>query len=234
MPETMTKEKNTPNLTEQDVIEWLKAHPKFFLKRPDVLDILEPPKAVSGKGIADFQSHMIKRLKDDREDVIESAREIVETSRANMNNLSRIQTAILMLLEARNFEDFVHTLTMDFVAILDVDIVALIVETDGTSIPHINMSGVRAVPAGTIELLMKKQKIILESQITGLDEIYGGGAGLVKSQALLDLNIAPDAPAAMIAFGSRNPDLFQNGQGTDLVLFLGHVIERCFLTWLDV
>jgi|GEM_PF-5814629 len=82
------------------------------------------------KNVADFQSYMIKRLKDDREDVIQSAREIVENSRANMNNQTRIHNAILLLLEATSFQDFIHTMTMDFAAMLDVDIISLVIEID--------------------------------------------------------------------------------------------------------
>jgi uncharacterized protein YigA (DUF484 family) len=90
------------------------------------------------------------------------------------------------------------------------------------------------VPSGTIHLLTKGQHAVLESNISGLDEIYGGGAGLVKSQMLMRLDISRHAPPAIVAFGSRNPQQFQPGQGTDQIGFLGGVIERCFRTWLSL
>lgn len=232
MPGPMTQSNDTQNLSEDDVIAWLRDNPRFLQDNPEVCEFLLPPQAEGGKGIVDFQAYMIQRLKDDKQDVIDSARELVETSRSNMNNLTRIQRAVLLLLEAHNFEDFIRTITLDFAALLDVDIVALVVETDDNVIPHVDMAGVRLVSAGTIDLLMRDQAIALESAMHGLEQLYGGGATLVKSQALMRLNIGVNTPPALLAFGSRDPELFYAGQGTEMISFLGQVVERCFRSWL--
>lgn len=233
MSEIMSETVQSSSLTADDIIEWLGNNPDFLQQNPQVCDLLVPPERRKGKDVADFQSYLIQRLKDDKEEVIESTREIVETSRANMGNQARIHKAILMILEAQNFEDFIHVITMDFAALLDVDIISLIVEADGDVIPHIGMTGVRAVNAGMLESLMQDKLIILENQINGLEELYGGGAKLVKSQTLLRLNIAPGLPAALLAFGSRDPDMFQPDHGTEMIIFLGQVTERCFCAWLN-
>ena len=220
------------NLTDDDIVEWLRKNPKFLQRNPDAFDSLVTPKEKKGKGVADFQYYMVERLKADRDDVIEATREIVENSRANMNNLARIHRAVLMLLEANSFDDFIRTITMDFVSLLNVDIISFVVENDTTHIPQVDLTGVRIVPPGTIDALTEGNLLVLEAGIKGTDQIYGGGAGLVRSQALLRLTIGPDIPPALIAFGSRDPHLFHEGQGTDLVSFLGQAIERCFRTWL--
>ncbi len=234
--DTMTHPPADPEsrLSERDVINWLRDNPDFLKKHPELLDHMTAPKEKFGKGVADFQHYMVQRLKADRDEVLESAREIVENSRANMNSQTRIHRAILMLLEAQTFEAFVSTITLDFPSLLDIDIVSLIVETDGQVVPQIHMQGVRAVPPGTIHLLMKDKPIMLETDIQGLDEIYGGGAGLVKSQALMKLHVGEEAPAAMIAFGSRDPKAFESTQGTELIAFLGCVTERLFQAWLHI
>ena len=232
MSDTMTNE--LPPLTDDDVMEWLKANPKFLSRNPEASEFLVPPtRKDNDKKVADFQSYMIKRLKDDREDIIQSAREIVETSRANMNTQTRIQNAVLLLLESGSFQDFIQTMTMDFASLLNVDIVSLIIETDDGSIPQIDMTGVRIVGPGTINLLTSNHNIVLEPAIRGLDELYGGAANLVKSQTLMQLNIADHLPRAMLAFGSRDPNMFQPGMGTEQIAFLGRVIERCFWSWLS-
>jgi uncharacterized protein YigA (DUF484 family) len=233
MSVVMSENNKTSDLSKTEIIEWLRANPDFLSDNPEVCDFLTPPLSVSGKGLADFQAYMIKRLKDDKDEVIESAREIVETTRVNMNNQVRIHKAVLMVLEAVNFEDFIRTITLDFAALLDIDIISLVVEADGEVVPHINMPGVRLMTPGTVALLMKEHDVVLESNIMGLEEIYGGGAGLVKSQTLLRLHIGGDTPPALLAFGSRDPDLFQPGQGTEQILFLGRVVERCFKSWLS-
>jgi hypothetical protein len=93
---------------------------------------------------------------------------------------------------------------------------------------------VRAVTEGTIQLVTEGKDIMLEQNIAGLPEVYGGGHGLVKSQALMCLHLSKGMSPILIAFGSRDPDLFQAGQGTEQLVFLGQVIERCFRRWLDL
>lgn len=235
MADLMTDaENNKDTISEDDVIAWLKKHPDFLSRNPDICELLLPPKTEQGKGVADFQHFMIKRLREDRESIIDEAREIVETSRTNMNNQSRMFKAVIMLLDSQTFEEFIRTITMDMASILDVDIITLLVESDDHIIPHVNLSGVKAVPAGTVDNFMKGQRVKLEDNIQGNENVYGGGAGLVKSQLTMKLTVAPDMPPALLAFGSRDPQQFIPGQGTELIAFLGHVIERYMRIWLNV
>lgn len=220
--------------TAEDVLDYLRDNPQFLNKHPEAVDLLVPPKTGQGKGVADFQTYMIQRLKADKEEVISSTKEIVATSRANMNNQHRVHKAVLLLLEAAHFDDFIRTITMDLATILDVDIAVLVVESNGDEIPHVHTSGIRVIPPGTVDKWMGGKNVLLQDNISGIEAIYGGGATLVKSQILLRVDISMDTPPAILAFGSRNADMFQEGQATDQVLFLARVIERCFRAWLNL
>ena len=234
MSETIIDNDLKDKLEAKDVIAWLRDHPDFFQKNPDILDHLLPPQEKTGKSVADFQSYLIERLKADKQEVLATTQEIVETSRANMSNQSRIQRTVVRLLDAKNLDELIHALTIDIVNILSVDICALIVESNGQDIPHVHFSGVRVVPAGTINQWMPDQSCLLQDNIAGIEAIYGGGAGLVQSQLLLKLTISPDTPPALIAFGSRDSEMFQDGMGTENVQFLANVIERCLRLRLDI
>ena len=72
------------------------------------------------------------------------------------------------------------------------------------------------------------------SKVEGDPEIYGGAADLVRSDAVLRLSISKVAPAGLIAFGTRHPGYFHAGQGTELMSFLGRVIEFGIRSWLDL
>ena len=220
--------------TAEDVLDYLRDHPHFLQKHPEAVDLLVPPKAGQGKGVADFQTYMIQRLKADKEEVLSSTKEIVATSRANMNNQYRIHKAVLMLLEAASFDEFISTITMDLGTLLDVDISVLVVESNGDEIPHVHTSGIRVIPPGTVDNWMGGKNVMLQDNISGIEAIYGGGATLVKSQILLRVDISMNTPPAILAFGSRNADMFQDGQATDQVLFLARVIERRFRAWLKL
>lgn len=221
-------------IEESDVTAWLERHPDFLARHPAMLDVLHLPGAKRTKGVADFQSHMIKRLRTDRDEVLESAREVIETSRANMNNQTRMHKCVLMLLDARTFEEFIRTITMDFAAVLDVDVITLLIENEQAGQVQQLLPGIRSAGRGMIDAWLSDQDFALEANATGNPDIFGAGAGLVKSQAFLRVDIAPQAPPAMIAFGSRDPQLFQPGQGTELVGFMGQVIARLMRIWLDL
>jgi uncharacterized protein YigA (DUF484 family) len=81
---------------------------------------------------------------------------------------------------------------------------------------------------------MGDKTVMLQDNISGIEPIYGGGATLVQSQILLRIDISGDTPPAIIAFGSRDPNMFSDGQATDQILFLARVIERAFRRWLDL
>ena len=227
-------QENLSTLSAEEVIDFLRQNPKFLQQNPEACDFLIPPKNGNGKNVADFQSFMIERLKDDKEKVMESTQAIVENARSNMNNQQRIHKVVLRLLEARNFEEFIHIITMDLSTMLDTDISVLVVESNGNDIPHITTSGIRVLPEGTIDNWMQGQDVLLQSNISGIEAIYGGGANLVQSQALLRVDISMDTPPAILAFGSRDPNMFEDGQGIELVSFLARVVERAFRSWLNL
>lgn len=221
-------------ISAKDVIAFLKANPKFLQQNPEVCDFLIPPQSGDGKKVKDFTSFMIQRLKNDKEAVLNTTREIVENARNNMNNQQRIHSAILRLLEARSFDEFIQIITMDLSTMLDTDISVLVVESNGQDIPNIHTNGIRVVPAGTIDKWMKGQNILLQSDISGIEAVYGGGAALVQSQAMLRVDISMNTPPAILAFGSRDPKMFQAGQGVEQVSFLARVVERAFRQWLNL
>lgn len=234
MSDTVADTKNKDEISVQDVLDFLRAHPQFLKQNPEACDLLVPPSGEKGKGVADFQSYMIERLKADKEEVITTTREIVENTRANMNNQQRIHAAVLRLLEANSFDDFIRCITIDLASILDVDIAVLVVESNGREIPQVDTAGIRILPGGTVDEWMQDKNVLLQDNISGIEPIYGGGATLVQSQILLRVDISMDTPPAILAFGSRDPDMFQEGQATDQIIFLARVIERCFRTWLNL
>ena len=137
MSDSQVSEDYSPAMTDtdaNDVIAFLRKNPKFLIEYPEACDLLMPPQSVDGRKVADFQSFMIQRLKDDKADVMNMTAELVENARNNMNNQQRIHKAVLRLLEARNFEEFIQFITMDLSALLDTDISVLVVESNGHDI----------------------------------------------------------------------------------------------------
>jgi len=232
MSESPTSPANQLTITTQDVMNYLRDNPTFLDHNPEALDLLKVPAMQAGKGVADFQTYMIDKLKSDKAEIEKATREIVANARNNMNNQQRIHSAVLRLLEAQSFDDFIQCVTMDLATILDVDIAVLVVEADGASIPHVHNTGIRVVPEGTADKWMNASPVLMQDNISGIEAIYGGGATLVQSQILLRIDVSMGTPPAILAFGSRDPNMFNADQASDQILFLARVIERAFRAWL--
>jgi uncharacterized protein YigA (DUF484 family) len=221
-------------LTAEDVAAWLRENPDFLSQRPELAAEMTPPRLERGRGVVDFQAFMVERLRSDLGRIKDQQRELLATTRANLSSQNRIHAAVLFLLDARSFEQFIQTVTTELAVLLDLDVACLVVESNGLELPHVHVSGVRVVAPGTVDATLGRKGVLLRADVEGDPEIYGQAAGLVRSEALIRLRVSDDTPQGILAFGSRDPDMFHQGQGTELVSFLARVVERCIRSWLDL
>jgi hypothetical protein len=214
---------------------YLRRHPDFLAERPDLLDVLTPPARPRGNGVVDLQQVMVERLRHKLSDVTQLRDDLVATGRSNLAIQARVHEAILALLRARSFEEFVETITTDLAVILDLDVVTIGVEQAAEGAAWKPISGVYCLKAGSIDrLLGRNGNMLLREDIAGDPAIFDGAAGLVRSDALIRLSIGKSAPPALLALGSRQSGAFHAGQGTELLSFLSHVLEVSFRAWLHL
>jgi len=225
-----------PSLTDKDIVHYLRQHPDFLGRHIDLLDVLIPPSSgTTGEGVVDFQTILVEKLKADKTRISQQQRELIEAAQHNMSNWSRIQSAALALLEAEDFEDFVNIIAQDFPVILDVEVCCLVVESYGTEVPVFKHPCLSVVKPGAVkDRLGKDGYACLQGDVYGDEDIYGPAASLVKSEALLRLDIAPKSHKGILAFGSGEVDTFQPDQGIEQIAFLGQVTERYIRRFLDL
>ena len=221
----------------ESVAAFLRQHPDFLsaflagnVQDGDAADspILRPD------GVIDLQAARVERLRGEVDGLRRQQRAIVSASRANLNSQHRAHTAALFLLDAQNFEQLIQTIGTDLAVLLDIDVACLIVEANGTSGGRAQIAGVRVVGPGQIDARLGRANVVLTADTVGEPDLFGEGAGLVRSQALLRLTVSESTPPALLALGSREPDGFDPGMRTDLLVFLGRVLERCIRSWLDL
>ena len=215
------------------VTAYLRAHPDFLQRHLDLIPDLAAPMIDHGPGVLDFQYFMVERLRSDLRRLAQEQRDLIASSRANLTSQSRIHAGILFILDAQSIEHLIQTITTDLAVLLDLDVACLLIEAYGRSYPRVPPAGLRVVAAGAIDRWLGRKEVVLGTNIIGDPAIFGSGAGLVRSQALIRLHLGPDTPPALLAFGSRDHAPFQAGQGTELMSFLGRVIERCLRSWLE-
>jgi len=227
----------SPDLpTPEAVAAFLRAHPDFLSDRPELLSVITPPRtdADSGGSVVDFQAFMVERLRSQNKALANQRREIVATARENLHNQGRIHRSILFLLDAPDFEQFLQALTADLALLLDLDVVALVVEGGERTVRLDIPQRIRIAAPGSVRYFTGGQKVALYDHLPGDPMVFGEFADLVRSQLFVRLDISRSAPPAMLVFGTRDEGFFQPGQGTELIEFMAGVIERCLRAWLDL
>jgi uncharacterized protein len=218
----------------REVMAYLRQHPDFLDRHPDALRLLRAPARQNGDGILDFQHFMLERLRHDLTRLQGEQKSLIATSRGNLASQCRVHKAVLAMLRAPSFEHLLQIVTTDLAVLLDVDIVTLGVESAASRTPRLPLNGIHLLPSGTVDKLFGPSRdALLCTDIQGDPALFGGAAGLVRSQALLRLSFSRSAPVGLMCIGTRIPDTFHPGLGTELLTFLSRTLEITIAQWLD-
>ncbi|MBF0249726.1 MAG: DUF484 family protein [Alphaproteobacteria bacterium] len=233
MTSTMTAARDF-TMNDDDVTAYLRAHPDYFSRNPDVLVSIPAPEAPQRPdGVIDFQSAMMDRLRDEVTNLSACAQDVIATSRENMTYLTRTHAAVLALLSANDGDQMARIITQDLALLLDVDVVAFAFEQDFKAQAALRLPGARMLPMGYLEEHFGDgEDIALVRDMLDDGTVFGDDAGLVRSAGLARFRANSILPAGMLALGSSTPGLFHPGQATDLLNFLTRVAEKMLTKWL--
>ena len=219
------------DLREADVIAYLRRNPRVLLNNPDLLTIIAPEtRFETDTVVVDMQRFVVDRLRRQVDDLKASSASLVSTTRSNMSLVERTMECALALLYARDFTELAQVLQDDLPVHLGVDAVAVGFETD--SLPVEAGDIIKALPVGSVDALVGADiTTCIRVETEGDPTLYGSAAGLVRSDALVALPDGEGLPAGIFAVGCRNPGHFDEGQGTELIAFLGHVTRYAVGRW---
>lgn len=222
-------------LTTEQVRDFLASNPNFLVDNADLLHALTPPHFNHGNKIVDFQQYMLDRLQRDVEMLDQHRDALILASRANLKSQQQVQSAILAALDAPSFEDLIHVITSDWVDMLNVDAVALCFEcTLGDDFETKLPVSVQRLLVGDVKKVMGQEgAILLRDNLTVASRaVFGPASGLISAEALVQLTPGPKRPRGILAMGSRDPDYYSPGQGTELLRHTGAIVERLLDQWL--
>jgi uncharacterized protein YigA (DUF484 family) len=222
------------DIADRDVIAYLRQHPDFLDRHPEALRLLRAPTREVGEDVFDFQHFLIERLRGELARVALEHRTLIAASRGNLASQGRIHKAALAILAASSFEQLLQTVTTDLAVLLDVDIVTLGVESSATPSTRLMPHGIHLLRAGTVDALLGSERnVLLHADMPGEAVLFGGAAGLVRSQALLRLSFGRGAPIGLLCIGARRAGRFHPGLGTELLSFLARVLGIAVAQWLN-
>jgi uncharacterized protein len=218
----------------RQVMLYLRDHPDFLDRHPDALRLLRAPGRQTADGVLDFQHFMLERLRRDAVRLHEERASLIAASRGNLASQVRVHKAALAMLRAGSFEQLLQIVTTDLAVLLDVDVATLAVESAATSTTRLPMPGIHLLRAGMVEALLGADRdALVATGIHGDPTLFGAACGLVRSQALLRLSFGRTSPIGLMCLGTRNPESFCPGLGTELLTFLARVLEITIAQWLQ-
>jgi len=219
--------------TDEQVAAYLRDNPDFFSGREPLLASLTPPRRWTGDGVVDLQKTMLDRLRDEMEELRNGAVMLIENSRSNLSTQTQVHAAVLALIKADSLEAVTHAVTEDLPMLLDVDVAGLAFESVPGRVPVPSVLGARTLNPGTVDRMLGADKNVLLTQDMRDDgTLFGEGAGLVRSSAVVRLRREKPVGNGLLALGSRGDEAFHPGQGTELLSFLARVTETCVNRWL--
>ena len=217
-----------------DVIAYLREHPDFLERHPTALHLLRAPSRGDGDGVLDFQHFLLERLRHDVGRLQQEQKDLIALSRGNLASQCRVHKAALTMLKALSFEHLLQIVTTDLAVLIDVDVVTLGVESAAARTTRLPLPGIHLLRSGMVDYLLGPDRdVLLCTDIRGDPALYGGGAGLVRSQALLRLSFGRSGPVGLMCIGTRKPDMFHPGLGTELLGFLARAVEITIAQWLE-
>jgi uncharacterized protein len=218
----------------RDVIAYLRQHPDFLDRHPEALLLVRTPARKTGDGVLDFQHFMLERLRRDVVRLEDERNSLISTSRGNLTSQCRVHKAVVAMLRAANFEHLLQIVTTDLAVLIDVDVVTLGIENEATRMTRLPVPGLHLLRSGSVDALLGPNRdALLSSDTQGDPALFGAAAGLVRSQALLRISISRSGPTGLMCIGTRNPDTFHPGLGTELLTFLARALEITIAQWLE-
>ncbi|MGF1624325.1 MAG: DUF484 family protein [Alphaproteobacteria bacterium] len=226
--------------TAEQVAGYLRRNPGFLLQYPDLATVLQAPDRFAGTeqpggSVIDLQRYMVERLRSDIDQVEVRNAHLVDTSRENLVGQRRIHEGVLAMLGAGSFEQLIEVVTTDLAIHLDIDVVSICIES-AKKLPEAPLRhSLIIMDEGLVDEVMGigVDCILRDAGVPAPDRelVFGGGAGLIDSDALLRIQPHPSTPQGILALGSREPDKFSPDQGTELLLFLARCFELSLRTW---
>jgi uncharacterized protein len=206
--------------TAEDIAAYLKLHPDFFLKRPDLLMDLEV--AHPSGGAVSLLERQVSVLRERNMDMRHRLNNLLDNARANDHLFEHTKQLVLKLIEAQNLDQmvdaFVNSLQQDF----QIDFASLLLIG--------NPNAHRGVRARVVSLSEAREQIdgLLKSSkaICGVlrpEEVrflFPDHNRQVGSAAVMPLSYG--YPLGVLAIASSDAGYFRSTMGT---LFLGYIAE---------
>ncbi len=188
-----------------------------------------------GSNVVSLQTAVMARMRERLRAVEIEREEMLDAAEANLVSMNQVNDAILHMLEAPSFQDFIDIVGSRFGELLVVDSVRLCVETPpaGNAERMGDIGTLHPIAPGSVNAFFHGAPwgVSLRPVEEPTRALHTDGE--IESEALVRLDFGPGSQPGVLLFGARDPDRFHEEQGGDLLVFLGGAVSRVMRHWLD-
>lgn len=215
-----------PALDTDTVRDYLTRNPDFVREDAELFALLADKPAVDG--VVDLGAAAREKLLVELKQLKALNESIVETARANLATQSQVHMAVLALLEADNLAALDKKVAGRVAGALGVDICRVFIEEHA---PLKDAEAIKPTSAGFVaDVLGQKVERLGPVMERNAHALYGPQGARVRSEAIVRLDF--HGHDGLLALAARDPNLFQSGQGTELLNFMARVLERLIARWM--
>jgi uncharacterized protein YigA (DUF484 family) len=196
------------SLATEEVVRFLRAHPRFLADNPDLYRDLVPPERIHGEVLADHMAAQLRAARGEASAMAARAEGVLAAGRAAAGLAQRVQEAVLLLIGADDVPDLVAAA---FPACLAVDAAFVCAESP--------LSGTRPLHPGTVALLLGAGAVRFRRDAPPDPALHGEAARLAAHEAFV--RIPGDGPPALLALAARDGATLDPLQGCGALAFLG-------------
>lgn len=223
-------------LSRAAVRRYLIENPSIVLDDDDLgQEIVEAANANLGNNVVDMQGAVMHRMRRRLRTVEVEREEMIDAATENMASMESVHDAVLTMLEAPTFSEFIDIVGARFGDLLEVDSIRLCLESElaEDGMPKAQGNTLMAVRPGDVDRFFHGMNwgVTLRAAEPATMELHTDARA--TSEALVRLDFGPGTRPGVLVFGSLDPDRFHDEQGGELLVFLGGAISRVMRRWLD-
>ncbi len=206
-------------INNQQVIDFLKKNPNFFILNPAALSELNFPvkqknlKAIDSKVIS-FKDWIIENLKNIQKNIIDNARH-------NFLTQKKIHNSVIEILEVKTLDDLFLFIRDQLPKTFNLEIVNLVTSNKSFSEKY----SLIFKDEITIEKIYGKKNQLIMDAVDKELKIFDKSENKIYSNAIFSLCSKLFSQSSLLVYGSRDKH-FLNNKAFDLIFFFSKVIQE--------
>lgn len=208
------------NSAEELVISYLKKNKNFFIKYPELINLINFPLNDKGSNkVIDLDAYRYKKISQENIDLQNQMTEILLAGKSHINNQKRILKSSIKILNSKTIDKVINVILEDFKTLLSCDFINCFLTNES-----INISDVQKIDTKIAKSYFKDKSITnLNQNPKGILLYFPNKSKIVKSYILLKINMGKNL--LIIAMGSKDNKKFSPDQQVNLIEYLIKIIE---------